>query len=70
MDCQAVENKDVDHKFLCTKRPANVSHDRSQFGLDIKFATADDVERYYNTLKPFSYDDGESERLLVWLLQH
>ncbi|KAJ7855598.1 hypothetical protein B0H14DRAFT_3865185 [Mycena olivaceomarginata] len=60
LDCQAVRNKDVNHKFLCTKRPANDSYDWGKFGLDIKSATAEDMEAYYNTLKPFSFDDDIS----------
>ncbi|KAJ7855595.1 hypothetical protein B0H14DRAFT_3645789 [Mycena olivaceomarginata] len=67
LDCQAVVNKDVDHKFLCTKRPANVSHDWGQFGLGIKFATAEDVEAYYNSLKPFSFDDEHPEKQFLGL---
>jgi hypothetical protein len=53
LDCQAGRNKDVNHKFLCTKRPADGSHDWSKFGLDIEFATVEGVEQYYNTLKAF-----------------
>ncbi|KAJ7139172.1 hypothetical protein C8R44DRAFT_847297 [Mycena epipterygia] len=60
-DCAAVKHIDVNHTFLCTKRTTNLAHvnyDSSQFGLDnIKFATDEEVERYYNTLKTFSFDD-------------
>ncbi|KAJ7452288.1 hypothetical protein FB451DRAFT_1374149 [Mycena latifolia] len=54
-DCTAVANKLQGHVFRCL--PEHLENyepqDSSRLGLDIKFATPDDVYRYYNTLQPY-----------------